>query len=349
MDIETVRRIFYKLDALTGLFILRSEENELKGLSIGQKVYRTVCCISIACYVLLLAYTTHVYRYNTLQFTALLTDLITYCIMILGALKFYHHRLEFIRILEWCFAQYNGDNFHTSVQINARIRFEYAQRVLVKYIKLLTGMCTVDWILLFIMYPVANFQQAKNQYETPLDMEIPFIGSKEKWTGYLVDYFLQAAGDYWFLVCISFFFGVFTMVYYTVTAYMDTIVWVIIKMKRELESDLIKEDEEEDDQNGISLQPKRMAWAATRTKIHFIAAAMKKKNQMALRNRKLRKVDVQQEGGESRPATGAVPKPVPRPVAVAGTSRESTVITEPTPGVRLYSLNDILKISALFL
>lgn len=331
MDIETVRKIFNKLDALTGLFILRSEENEVKGLSIGQKAYRVVCCTSIACYVLLLTYTTHVYRHDTLEFTALLTDLITYWIMILGALKFYYHRLEFIRILEWCFAQYNGDNFHTSVQINARIRFEYAQRVLVKYIKLLTGMCAFDWILLFIMYPVANFQQSRNQHETPLDMEIPLIGSKENWTGYLVDYFLQAVGDYWFLVCASFFFGVFTMVYYTVTAYMDTIVWVIIKMKRELESDLA--NGEEDDQEGISLQPKRMAWAATRTKIKLVAAAMKKRNQFALRNRKLRKVDVQGGGNEAQNASRPVPTPNAAPLEGAGSSRAPTVITEPTPGV----------------
>lgn len=317
MDIETVQKIFNKLDKLTGLFILSSKENELQGLSLGQKAYRTVCCCTIACYVLLLTYTTHVYRHDTLEFTALVTDLITYWIMILGALKFYYHRLEFIRILEWCFAQYNGDNFHTSVQINARIRFEYAQRVLVKYIKLLTGTCAVDWILLFIMYPVANFQQSKNEHETPLDMEIPLIGSKENWSGYLVDYYLQAAGDYWFLVCASFFFGVFTMVYYTVTAYMDTIVWIIIKMKRELESELIKEDDPDDPNRIVS---KRMAWAATRTKIKLIASVMKQKRQMALRNRQLRKV----QPGESGTAS----------INGQGTNGTPSTVTEPTPGVR---------------
>lgn len=328
MDIDTVRLIFTKLDTLTGLFILKSNENEGKGLSMRQKVYRTICCISISCYVLLLSYTTHVYRFSTFEFLALLTDLITYCIMIVGALKFYYHRLEFIRILEWCFAQYNGDNFHTSVQINARIRFEYAQRVLVKYIKLLTGMCAVDWCILFISYPIFNFQLSKNEHETPLDMDIPFIGSKENWTAYLIDYYLQAFGDYWFLVCLCFFFGIFTMVYYTVTAYMDTIVWVIIKMKRELESELVNEGEE-DDQNGISLQPKRMAWAATRTKVKLIAAAMNRKKQNALRNRKLRKIEAQPES-TSEPRTD--PTPQTSSAAVAGSST-STVITNPTPGV----------------
>lgn len=324
MDIETVQKIFIKLDALTGLFILSSRENELQGLSLGQKAYRTICCFSVLCYVLLLTYTTHIYRHDTLEFTALLTDLITYWIMILGTFKFYYHRLEFIRILEWCFAQYNGDNFHTSVQINARIRFEYAQRVLVKYIKLLTGMCTVDWVLLFIMYPVANFQQSKNEHETPLDMKIPLFGSKENWTGFLVDYFLQAAGDYWFLVCASFFFGVFTVVYYTVTAYMDTIVWVIIKIKRELESELITENDE-DDQNRIRLQKKRMAWATTRTKIKLIASVMKKKKQMALRNRQLRKIQPDSNGsGPTEVSTG--------------TSGMSTAVTEPTPGVMKHNI-----------